>query len=212
MKLIFIVHGLTASIILPGIASILFYRSLSPAVKFLAWLMIVGMACETVMISMAWMNVNNLFTVHIYSVVEIGLLSLYFHRMIKSWEIRKAILLIGAALAAFAIVYALSGNNISEFNSLPRALECFYFSVLSLWLFYEMANSTQPIDHAHYFINGSVMFYFTACFLVFGFSKAMMASEYIITMVLTHSGINAFCNITYAIGLWISTKRHYSHA
>jgi hypothetical protein len=74
-------------------------------------------------------------------------------------------------MSAFALMYAIIGNNIAEFNSMLRALECIYFSGLSCYVFYEMSIDREPVDSGVYFVNGGILFYFTSCFLIFPFSK-----------------------------------------
>lgn len=207
MSLSHTLYILAASIIIPSIVGLILYRKLLGPAKLVTLLLALGMLTESVMIYLSAKKVNNLFTVHFYAIVEIILLSLLFHKQATNKIVKLVIILSGTSLLAFAIIYASMGNNISEFNSLPRAIECLYFSLLSCWLFYEMADYTKPVHKSDYIFIGTIMFYFSSCFLIFAFNKYMIqATETLITMIVAHSLVNAFCNLAYTAGIWIASK------
>lgn len=204
-----VIYALAASIVIPATIGLIHYRILERSLKTISLLLLLGMLTETVMITLSLLKINNLFTLHFYALMEIGLFSLYFYRQIQNSVMKRLIVIVLIGLSAFAVIYAVYGNNIAEFNSLPRATECLYFSFLSAWLFYEMADYTRTINGGHYFINGAILFYFTSCFLIFTFSKYNASNlDMIFTMFSTHAFINAFCNLAYATGLWIASRQY----
>jgi hypothetical protein len=109
--------------------------------------------------------------------------------------------------------YALIGNNILGFNSLPRAMESIYFCALSCYLFYRMSIDYKLGDDAIYFVNGAVFFYFASNFLVFAFSKYKEADgDDLLIMYNVHSIVDSSCNLAYARGLWLASRSSYSVA
>jgi hypothetical protein len=205
-----VVYALAGTIIIPSVIGIVRYKGLSMPLKFITLLLTLGLINEALMIALSALKVNNLFTIHFYALVEIIFLSLYFHRQIESQHLRKVVIVITIALSAFSIIYAFTGNNIAQFNSIPRAIECVYFSILSCVLFYEMSDISRKVDESDYYVNGAILIYFTSCFIIFAFSKYIASNQgHITTMFWAHSYVNAFCNLAYAIGLWIASKRYY---
>lgn len=213
MSALYLAYGLAATILIPVIVGVMAYERLHASLKFITWLLMIGAATETTMILLSLQSVNNLFAIHFYAVVEIIFLSLYFLKLIQSAVVRKLIVIAMVGLSCFAIIYAINGNNIAQFNSLPRAIECVYFSFLGCWLFFEMTGDQKPIDGSHYFIDGAILFYFSSCFLIFAFSKYQSSDESMIMLMYSmHSYINAICNLAYAVGLWLAFKRYYTQA
>lgn len=208
---VYVIYALSLTIFIPVLIGVAGYRLLSKSQRLITWLLVIGLFNEVLMMAVAFMKMSNLFTMHFYALVEIVFLSLYFHSLAKTDSIKKSILIVMAGLCVFSVVYSLFGNNILEFNSLPRAAECIYFSLLCIWMFFEMAVDEDPIDGSHYFITGAIMFYFSACFLVFTFSKYFIQDIDVLRLMFTmHSLVNVFCNLIYAVGLWIASKRYLS--
>lgn len=207
MSLTHTLYILAATIIIPSLVGLILFKKLLGSAKLITLLLALGMLTEGTMIYLSVKKMNNLFTVHFYAIVEIILLSLLFHRLVANKIVKLVIILLGTSLLAFAIIYASLGNNISEFNSLPRAVECLYFSLLSCWLFYEMADYAKPVHKSDYIFIGTIMFYFSSCFLIFAFNKYMtQATETLIAMIVAHSLVNAFCNLAYTAGIWTASK------
>jgi hypothetical protein len=117
-------------------------------------------------------------------------------------------------LVLYSVIYATMAGNLMDFNSIPRGLEALFIIMLAGYVFYETAvtgDSTDPFKSGIFIINGGVMFYFTASFIIFIFSKYSSMQDLMI-MYSCHSVVNAFCNIVYAVGLWKLTSQSYSPA
>lgn len=206
--------ALMATIIFPCLIGMLFFKSLPLYYRLIVALLLFGFLTEVTLITLSFLRINNLFSSHLYALVEIILLSLYFRRLAKTSKEKNVISTIMIVLSGFAIVYSIIGSNIAEFNSIPRALECIYFSVLACYAFYNMAlEPPEKEDVSLYFVNGAILLYFSSCFIVFAFSKSMtLDTENLLFMHNVHSLVSATCNIAYAIGLWLASRSSYSVA
>ena len=172
--------------------------------------MVVGTITESILLTTASLKLNNMPVVHLYSVIELFLLSVFFRFTIKEPTIRKRILPIGLAIVVMSILYAFTGNNLHTFNSLPRGVESVFIILLSVVLFFEMAtmgDSKDPIYNATYWANGTIMFYFISCFVTFAFSRSIQTDNYHLRhMYDMHAAVNTFCNVLYSLSIWISYK------
>lgn len=205
-----IIYLLASTILIPCVLGLVKYKVLKLPFKLIVLLLFTGLFTEAVMIVLSTKKINNLFAVHFYALAEIIFFGLFFFHSIKSGVVRKLTILSMVCLAMFAVIYALFGNNIAEFNSIPRAMECLYFTTLSAWLFYEMADYHRQVDECEYYFNGTVLFYFSSCFVIFAFNKYVATNQDVLwTMVKAHSYVNAACNILYALGIWIASKSFY---
>jgi hypothetical protein len=212
MKL-WMMYCLAASIVAPTAIAIARYRGMPYSERFISGLFIIGCANEAIMIAVPYFGIKNLFFIHIYTVAEVILLSCYFILKFENGLARKLVGFGAVVIGIFAMGYAMQGNNLAQFNSIPRALECASLSVLSMYLFFEMSDGTKAINEGDYFINGAILFYFSSSFLVFTFSQSMIQSnDVLIIMYSTHAIINAVCNIIFAIGLWLASRQSYTAA
>jgi hypothetical protein len=137
---------LAATIIIPCVIGVIYFRRLPFYFRLIVMLLLFGLFTESVLITLPYFGINNFPISHIYALVEIVLLSLFFIALLKSSAEKKIILIAMTGMSAFALMYAIIGNNMAEFNSMPRALECIYFSGLSCYVFYEMAIDSEPVD------------------------------------------------------------------
>lgn len=204
---------LAATIILPSVVGFVYFMKFKIQYKLIVILLLFSLFVELVMFVLPYLNINNLLVLHLYGVVEIILLSLFFiHNLNKARE-KRIVRITMVGLSTFAIIYSIIGNNIAEFNSLPRAFECIYFSAISCYVFYKMTTDLAPEDESIYFVNGAILFYFSSCFIVFTFSKYLATDNNdLLVMHNVHSIVSAMCNISYATGLWIASKSSYSVA
>jgi hypothetical protein len=205
---------LTATIVFPCIIGIPYFKRLPSSYKLIVLLLLFGFFTEVLLIFLPYFGVNNFLISHIYALGEIILLSLFFILRVKRVKEKRLIRIAMMGLAGFALIYSIIGNNIAEFNSIPRTLECIYFSGLSCYVFYEMTIDPGPKeDDSFYCMNGAILFYFSSCFIVFAFSKYVaQGNDYLLLMHNVHSIVSAMCNITFALGLWISSRSAYSVA
>jgi hypothetical protein len=204
-----LLYLLAATIIVPVVIGIFNYSKLQLSFRFITILLLIGLGNELLMGVLSFLKINNLFAVHIYAIVEVVLLSLFFQAEIENGWGRKLMFVAMLGFCLFAGIYAVRGDNIAQFNSIPRAMECGYFAIASIWLFFEMSNYERPVNAGLYYVNGAIFFYFTSCFLIFAFSKYMASdSRAVIFMYYAHAFINAVCNLVYAIGLWKACQRY----
>jgi hypothetical protein len=205
--------SLAATILIPCAVGIIRFRTLSRHYRLIVLLLALGFFTEALMFSLPYFGVNNLVGLHFYALAEIILLSMFFIHQLKSVAEKRIVWIAMACVSAICLLYAAVGNNITGFNSLPRAIECIYLSGLCGYVFYEMLLEPGPKEDALYFVNGAVLFYFSSSFIVFAFSKYLAPhGEDLLVMYNVHSIINAICNIAYAAGLWIASRSPYPYS
>lgn len=201
---------LAATILIPCLVGFIRFNTLAVHYRFVAILAGLGFLTELLMFSLPYFGTNNLIGMHFYALAEIILLSMFFIHQLKEPVEKRIIWIATVAIAAISLVYASVGNNIKEFNSLPRAIECIYFGGLCSYVFYEMSIDKSRMEGGLCFINGAILFYFSSCFIVFAFSKYKAPDkDDLLMMYNVHSIINAICNLMFAAGLWVAPRSTY---
>lgn len=202
---------LSATILLPAAIGVVYFGRLAREYKLIAALILIGTAVELLMLVLPFVGINNLLGLHFFAVAEILLLNAFYRSMARTPVERRVILWATIGLTIFSLVYSFVGKNITDFNSVPRAIESGYFTLLSCYLFYELTIEPQPVSGSIYFINGAVLFYFSSCFIVFAFSRYLATdSGKLLLLYNFHSIVNAITNLSYSVGLWIASRSSYS--
>jgi hypothetical protein len=200
-------------IAIPCAIAIVYFRKFNPVYKVVAVICISGAFSESAFIITSLTVGRNVYLHHFLALSEILLWSLFYMRALETKEERRIIQIFMIGMGFFVITYASIGNNITDFNSLPKAFESMYFCGLSCYLFYRMSVTNKIGDDAMYFVNGAVFFYFASNFLVFAFSKYKETDNSdLLIMFNVHSIVDSSCNLAYARGLWLASRSSYSVA
>src|SRR5690349_17758889 len=207
-----VAFSLAMTIIIPCVVGVIYFRKLPKPYKYLVMLLGMHLFSELLLVALAYWGVNNVIYLHLYAPLEIILVSTFFIHQLRSPQ-EKRIIWAGTFFITFiSLAYSLVGNNIAGFNSFPRDIEIIYFYVLACYVFYDILVDPGPVDDGFYIVNGAVLFYFSACFLVFAFTKYIANdNKSLLVMSNIHSIVIAVCNLAYSIGLWIASKYSSSY-
>lgn len=206
---------LALSVIIPLLVGFFYFKRLSPAYQYIVFLLAMRFISELLLVGMMKLGLNNLVFLHFYAPLEILLLSMFYLHLFRGWnsEYKRIIWIATFVVTGISLVYSAVGNNVAEFNSFPRALESIYFTGLSIFVFYESITDPDPMGGGFYIVNGSILFYFSTCFLVFAFSKYVASNvNNLLLMSNVHSIVIGLCNFSFALGLWKVSKQFYSPA
>jgi hypothetical protein len=205
---------LGATKLVPAGIGLYYYKILSKPLQAFVILMVAGALNETVLLILAKTVGNNLYMLHVFAAVELAVLLYFFYLELRDQRVKRLIPWIGSVAIACGIVYALMGNNLLKYPSEPRAINAIIIIIACLYLFYEMVvlgDSADPLRDGKYFINGAVLLYFSATFITWLAMKYVITDTAIVYALYgSHAYINAFCNLVFAYGLWISSKSSLS--
>jgi hypothetical protein len=122
-------------------------------------------------------KVNNLFLMHLFTVIEFVLLAWAYSFHLSQVISRKAMLAIAIAFVVFALLNSLFLQPLHTFNSYAKCLECILILSFALVYVYLLLVSdeqrllkTLPM----FWINTAVLIYFTTIFFLFLLSNNMM--------------------------------------
>jgi hypothetical protein len=204
---------LVSTVLIPAFIALLHFKKFSLENKVIGSLAVYGMLNEAALIAIAFTIGRNLFLTHFYTFFEILLLSIYYILQTTTRMEKAVHIILMISLLMFAIWYTLSGDNLLSANSATEALECVYFCGLSSYLFYKMVVNLKVGNESTYYINGSVLFYFASCFVVFAFRKYKEHDNHdLLIMANVHTIVYVVRNICFARGLWLASRLSYSAA
>lgn len=162
-----------ATVLIPIVCALFHYRHLDRAQKIaLLYLLIAG--CTNVVAAiLAFNNRNNLFLLHLYTAVELILLSAYFILLIRHCYFRSMAISLAVIFFLFCLYNAFNQQGITEFNTYPRSIEAVLLSAYGLYYLYANigVHHAKGLNRSHYWIVIGMIIYFTSSLIQFSFSN-----------------------------------------
>lgn len=200
------------SIAIPALLGIALFHRLQKSLKLIAILMVAGLLTELCLITAALYGKTNHLIINIYGITEVLILTLFFSHIIVNQSVIRVIKLVGAGLAfTFVAEIVLVGPN--EWNSFSTVAEGLLIICIGLCFFYEFACGITPKDmhqNPDFWITAVLMFYFMSSIEYFLLNRYLQTHSFesLKMMGQIHTIVNAFCNLAYAVILWIFTRSY----
>ncbi|WP_345229631.1 hypothetical protein [Olivibacter ginsenosidimutans] len=119
---------------------------------------------------------NNLWLLHVYSAIEMALISLYFYFLYQEKWMKRVILWIAIVYVIFCIVNALFLQSINYFNTYTRPLQSLLIPLYSMIYLYRGIGSffSNHKQEAHYWIQIGLIIYFLSSLIQFSLSNIFL--------------------------------------
>jgi hypothetical protein len=196
-----------ASILLPvGVALSRLGRYRRPLNLLVAFFLFTALVELTFLVTcqLKWKNVP---LVHLYTVVEIAVLSTFYYHTFSKPRLKKGIALVAMSLITFSILNSAFGQGIWRFNTFSRTLESYWFITLSLMYCYWLL-STQAFIHVDkhpaFWVNIAILFSFSGRVFLFMLQNAIVQDpkpDYIFYWALIQMVVNVMAHVLYTVGL-----------
>ena len=202
----------TYSVSIPLIIGLIFFLRLNFEQKILIYFLIVSILFEIMANKLATVaGSNNLYLLHIFTVLEFSFIAVIYRFVLKSWMSSKWIYGLIAFFVVFAYLNTLFFEKLTEFNSIARAIEGLLIITLCLIYFYKVLTEmkikrleSEPM----FWLNTGLIIYFSASLFIFIFSNYIEPST---KLSLTFWGIHAILtiikNLFFTITLWIKPPK-----
>jgi hypothetical protein len=151
-------------LLLASICGFIKYNKMNTASKVLVWYVSATCLFEAAATGAAYYFHNNLLVYHVYSYIQLFLISLYFNLASRKFRKNKLLIIIGVAGIVFGLLDALFIEKPREnenINTHFLVMESFLIIGMSLLSFYELLSSDE------FNISRNPRFWFSAIFLVF---------------------------------------------
>ena len=173
--------------------------------KFILILIITSLLSDVVMLLLLKQGVRNLLIAHIYGLLEIILLTLFF---ISSLRIRSNLMIALSLLCALLyVIDSIFLTGIGQFNGGARMVESFLFLTYSI-IFYGMIYKNQEhtfIEKTQefWFVSG-IFIFFGGAFFSFVLGKLILTTS---TPWILHNVSNILKNLLFTVGFFVNRKR-----
>jgi hypothetical protein len=193
--------------LVPFVISIINFTKIDLILKPIFWLVVINVTVEILSFVFLQLNFSNKYMLHYFTVVEFGLISLFYSFFLKDYFKPLLIyLLIPVFLLAAIIDYKVYGLS-SSYN-FSSSVECILLIFYSLFFFYYVLKNLifeNLLSTPVFWINTAVLFYFSGNLILFVFSNYMAVIDPLKLAILwsvIHTFFNLLYNVFLSIGFW----------
>lgn len=156
-------------------------------------------------------NGNNLPLLHVFTVLEFGLIVSMFKRSLNVYLSKIGIYLLIGLFTIFSLLNSVFYESIFTFNAFARAVEALIIILLSLLYFYStLRNMTEKdlVSSPMFWISSGVLLYFSASLFIFIYSNILFGeTKNSFTIWGLHAIMSIILYIFYTIALWVKPKQ-----
>lgn len=179
--------------------------------NILKWIIILGVITEVISSTLWHWKVNNLPLFHIYPLIELGLLSLIYRRVLNETCGLNLIPFLSGGVIIFSLINSLFFQSIFTFSSNAITLESALLVFYALSYFYTLLKKEAVNElelHPMFWINCGVLIYFSGSFIIYAYSNYMLSKSLEVQDIMWtfHAVFNIIIHLFFARALWIKVK------
>lgn len=182
-------------LIIPVIAGAIYYKKLTQPLKILYAFVLFDLAITILTGILNNRNINNLFFINLFNVVEMYVITFVFGQLLRAkrivWLIKLAYIVYALTILITFIFY----KALNEYANHLKLVESFFFIIFATYYLYGQIKSEINLARNPYvwFVVG-VLLYYTSSFLIYGsfhylveFDKLMGFKIWVMKNVLMHA-------------------------
>ena len=193
-----------ASILLPVIAGIVYYKQLTLPYRVLFYFFLLSIGFEVQASIIGKLYHNNMPGLHLFTALEFLVFSFIYYSFFRTNRVISLLILINTILfiiAAFAD--ALFVHSIWTVNTLARsysALSMLSYTLIYFYFMFSKDDEYYSSRHPMFWLNAGVLIYFGSNTLYFLFNKDLLHRSPVTETIglYTHAALNIFANYLYA--------------
>lgn len=155
---------------------------------------------------------NNMYLLHIYTVLEYALWSIFYYQLFEKKVAKKIIVSMLLLFVIFSITNTIYWQSLEMFNSYSRSVESAFLLCFAIAWFYKVFVDSKIIkleSHPVFWINSGVLVYFSGSFLLFitnNFLVHISRQQFFEAWAL-HGLFLIIHYLFIAIGIWLITYK-----
>ena len=164
-----------------------FYKKLSPPLRIIVFFCGVALFVNVVSTFLANHGINNLFLIHLDTIVEFLILLKFYSLVLKEALPTRFFIWVGAYFAIIALAFAFTVQPFDTFNDYARTLESIGVIALALLLFYRILVEMKIVrleQSSVFWVNTGLLLYFSGGALLFSLSNMTLQLDAVETAYL----------------------------
>ena len=194
------------SIIAPISLAFLKYKQLPPELKIITLCLCCSGLSNLLSTVSSHLGINNMPLVHLYSVVEFGVICMFYRKILLNENIRKYIPVLFLFFLLICIVNALFFQTIFSYSTYTKPIEAIFVILLSIvYLLQLLEDYDKVIAHKTelIYINSGFLLYFSGSFVLFTIFNIFVNNKDVAFAILdVHATILLLMYTSFTIALW----------
>jgi hypothetical protein len=208
----FLVTYVTVLILFPISVAIYRRKYLKKELKPITYYLGLALLFQLIAIVSVKFIKNNVPFLHVYTVLEFGLISWFYKEYLGDFLNKRVFYGIFVLFMVFAIVNAFFIQSIYEQNAYPRGLECLFVVFYAITAYYKTLKSLEIISiekSPMFWINAGFLFYFAGSLFLFVLGNLILTQDIQLSMLswAIHACVLGLMYIFIGIGLWHSPRQ-----
>jgi len=170
LSIIYIGYIVPFSGVIPLVIGLYKFRSLDSPLRIMTCYLLLSICCSIAGSILASQNINNMPVAHIYTFLELILLSVFYMNVFRQSFFRYLIAFLSLSLLVFLAIDTLLPGKIYHFNNNGKSLEALLFILCSVGYFisaldtdHKAAKSSPVLTY----INAGLLVYFSSSLVLF---------------------------------------------
>lgn len=195
-------------LLLTALLAIYRWKILSVADKWICVLLVVTLIQESVSVYLGLIHLDNFFTYHIYTFIELFLIALYFDRSIGFKPPNLNGIIIGICGMVLSLINTFFFQSTQKFNSYFLLLEQCVIIALCLLSFYRLLirEDIVPSRTAHFWLTICFLFYSSLTYANNGLYTAVVGYDTALSRILNWT--REIANLLFYIGIALVFVRY----
>jgi hypothetical protein len=203
------------SILIPLIVALYRYHQLPAPAKSIFHYLVFSGVINCIAIIMARNGINNLPLLHLYTMAEFVLLTIFYRQVFSRRIERLFYPYLAAIFAVFCIVNAVFFQPVFSYNTYPRTIESLLLIIMALLFFYKMLSSEQEgawYKNTFTWFNIGLLLYFSGSLSLFLLSDVLLKNKQLNEMAwIIHATLVLVMYLLFASGFLNCKKLNIHH-
>lgn len=181
------------------------WTRLEKSLKIIVILLAASFISDLLLLAIGRHGINNLPVIHLYGLIEAGLLAYFFMQVLN----RRRYLITGVMIlyVVYYVINSIFFESIFSFNANARAVEAVIMLVFCLLYFYQVYQTEEDIfiDRSpHFLIIVGTVIYFAGAFFSFLLATNILlgANDNLFGSWVLHNASNILKHIVYTFAMW----------
>lgn len=200
------------AVIIPLTIGLTVFRKKPPYIR---WLVVHLIFATIIQLTAYWLwknGKNNLFLLHIYTVEELIMLSIFYSLLLNKLLQKHVFIAVALVFVVLAVLNALYLQPLKTHNTYMRSLESLIIIIWAVVYFYRRLGEDidkLPVNQSGLLaINSGFLIYFTTSLLLFSLSNLVdsQSKQIRVSLWAIHALVSIIMYLLIAIGLWKHRK------
>lgn len=194
------------SIAIPIVVGIAKYKRLGQSLKIILLFLVINGLTNVIAKLLSVAQVTNLPALHVYTIVELSILLLFYRSILDGTRVNKYIPAIIVGFFIVSVVNTLSFQCIFTYNSYTRSLEAILIIFFAITYFIKRLENVEQSNGGATItiINSALMLYFSGAFILFIVSNVIVTDVKLGTAIWNvHATLVLFMYMLMAVALYL---------